>query len=127
MADPPYNNYVQAVHNESYPQVLRLNNIWEACNNLSSSGQLERWRWKLDTVWRELYPAAMKLDETIPEDKEQEKWVKQKENIDNEITNAKERDTIYKALCKKEEFLRLLQDKAGKGAKWKTEGDDDFD
>ena len=49
-------------YNEAVNQLTRLNFLWQSCNELSTSGNLLKWKWRLDAVWRELSASAIKLD-----------------------------------------------------------------
>ena len=110
--------------NESINNLIRLNNLYQQCNEYSSKGKLSQWKGALDAVWRELYSSAMKMDEKIK--KVEDTWVKRKEKIDEKFKTVKNRDEAYKLLSEKEEFLRLLQDKVGKGTDWTDEDEDGF-
>ena len=110
--------------NESINNLIRLNNLYQQCNEHSSKGNLSRWKGILDSVWRELYSSAMKLDERIKDKKL--KWVTRKEELDKELLKVNNRDEAYKKLSEKEEFLRLLQDKSGKGTDWQDDDEDGF-
>ena len=54
-----------AQFNESISQIMRMNELWQNCNRFSSSGQLLKWKWTLDAIWRELSPDAFRLDKQI--------------------------------------------------------------
>ena len=54
-----------AAYNESINQLYRINNLWQKCNDYSSSGHLVKWKWTLDAMWRELSADADRLDENI--------------------------------------------------------------
>lgn len=112
-------------YNEAINQLIRINNIWQQCCEYSSNGHLTKWKWKLEAAWRELSSSAKKLDESLGKD--EKSWVKQKEEKDTAIANVKTREELYKALNDKEEFLRWLQDKAGKGSAYSDEDDNDFE
>ena len=125
MADEPeINSTIQSRFHGAFNEIGRLNFLWQECNALSSTGRLTKWRWKLDSIWRELSASAFRLDENIG--KEKETWKQKIEAIDKEIIAAKNRDEVYKCLCKKEEALRLLQDASGKGTAWTDESESGF-
>ena len=110
--------------NETINHLIRLNNLYQQCNEHSSKGNLSRWKGILDAVWRELSSSAVKLDERIKN--ENDKWTYRKEQIDKKLLNIKNREEAYNILNEKEEFLRLLQDKSGKGTDWTDDDDDGF-
>ena len=105
----------------AFNELARLNVLWSECNSLSSSGELMKWRWKLDAIWRELSASANKLD-GVGDD--EESWSSQNKIINEKIIKARERNELYNLLNEKEEFLRRLQDACGKGTKY-TEGDEE--
>ncbi len=110
--------------NETINHLIRLNNLYQQCNEHSSKGNLARWKGILDAVWRELSSSASKLDEKIKDDKL--KWVTKKKEIDDKLLKSTNRDEAYNLLSEKEQFLRLLQDKSGKGTDWQDEDEDGF-
>ena len=111
--------------NEAKYQIFRLHLLWLSCNNMANAGELEQWKWKLDTIWRELSPDAYKKDKGKEDkDKFKTKIVQLNENI----TKAeKNKSLLYKSLEEKEIFLRILQDDVGKGTKTRNIDDEDFD
>lgn len=111
--------------NEAKYQILRLHVLWQSCNNLSQSGQLLQWKWKLDAIWRELSPDAKLEDDNM--DKEEEKYFNQVKKINKTIADSKKDTVIYLTLQEKEIFLRCLQEKVGKGGRRSSGDDDDID
>ena len=105
--------------NEAKYQILRLHVLWQSCNSLSQSGHLVKWKWKLDTIWRELAADAKELDE--------KKYFGDLEEKNEKIADYKTSDDLYQALQQKEIFLRCLQEAAGKGSKRSSSDDDDID
>jgi len=97
-------------YNEASFQILRLHNLWESCNKLSSAGKLLGWNWALDCIWRELSPDAARIDEKFYFG-EMEK-INKKIMIDRNFSRR-----LYPILIEKEIFLRNLQDTAGKGSR----------
>lgn len=80
---------------------------------------MDKWRWTLDVIWRELSYDTFKLKDS--EDSE-----KSMEDLDLEINKAflnSKNSEVYSLLSKKEISLRILQHKVGKGAKYE---DNDF-
>lgn len=115
---------IQSRFHGAFNEISRLNFLWQQCNNLSSTGQLKQWRWKLDSIWRELSASASRLDEN--KKKDTTSWKEQIEKINDKINSAKTRDDMYKLLNEKEELLRLLQDYSGKGTAWSDDSDSGF-
>lgn len=122
-----HESYIQELtsdFNEAKFQIYRLHILWVTCNNLSNEGKLEEWKWKLDTIWRELSPDAKYKDKN----KEKEAtYFYNVEILNKKITEAKERNDLYNALQEKEVFLRCLQDEVGKGSKKSSTEIEDFD
>jgi hypothetical protein len=110
--------------NEAKFQIYRLHILWVTCNNLSNEGKLQEWKWKLDTIWRELSPDAQYKDKNkeIPNT-----YFYKVELLNKKIAETKEREELYNVLQEKEIFLRCLQDEVGKGSKKSSTEIEDFD
>ena len=130
--------------NEAQFQILRLHNLWTACNNNSQQGNLESWKWKLDNIWRELYADAKsyvlkgkkkdkeKQENTLNEfEKEINKLNENIMNAEKEINenrmNKLSKSKLYKALTDKEMYLRYIADLFGKGSRRKADDEDRMD
>ena len=106
--------------NEAKYQILRLHLLWQSCNTLSQNGQLVKWKWKLDAIWRELAADAKEKNELLLYEKNK--------LLNNKIAfNKDEEDKLYLSLQDKEIFLRTLQESVGKGSKKRFTDEDDFD
>lgn len=107
--------------NEAAFQITRLHGCWTLANSYSRKGKLNAWKWILDVIWRELYANA----------KRNTNWEEIKKSIkeiDTKIArNQFERNKLYKYLIEKEEFLRELQDKVGKGSSYNDDLDSMID
>lgn len=104
--------------NEAGYQIARLNYLWNDCNNNSSSGKLNAYKWNLDRIWVELSADASEKDE--------EYYFPAIQVYNNAISKAKSNSTLYKMLEKKEIFLRKLQESVGKGGKKSDQGGEDW-
>jgi len=93
--------------NEAGFQILRLHESWQNTNTKSSRGDLDNWKWTLDSIWREL--AA-----DFTDDKKVHLKIKV---LNHKIGIAKTKDQLYWSLDKKHIFLKELQEAAGKGGK----------
>jgi len=122
--------------NEAKFQIIRLHLLYQSCNTLSQSGSLDKWKWRLDSMWRELSPDAKEKDGYPGNEFKQwlEEGIKKEgtyiytiTKLNEEIANAKTDNAIYDALQKKEIFLRCLQDDVGKGSKRSSSDEDDID
>ena len=109
--------------NEAKLQIFRLHLLWLSCNTLSQIGKLTEWKWKLDTIWRELSPDATIKDKG--KDIKDTYFYKIKK-LNLAIAEAKEDKDIYNALQEKEIFLRCLQEEVGKGSKRSYADEENF-
>ncbi len=98
--------------NEASFQIVRLNYLWVLCNESSSNGKLNTYKWALDRVWMELSSDAYDVNE--------KKYRNGMRIFNTAISKAKNKSILYAVLQEKEIFLRRLQEKVGKGGK-KTE------
>lgn len=118
-----YTKELTSDFNEAKFQIYRLHILWITCNNLSQSGNLIEWKWKLDTIWRELSPDATEKDKG----KKTGDYHKKNKELNDNIAKAKDDTAIYNALQEKEIFLRCLQEEVGKGSKKSSSDMEDFD
>lgn len=114
-----------STYNQAVSQIIRLDRAWSACNFYSSIGELIKWKWQLDVIWRELIADSKIIDDNIDENKL--KYCSKIKEVNNEIGLCKTKTALYNSLCKKEELLRLLEDESGKGSKRSSDDEDDFD
>lgn len=117
--------------NEANLQIMRLHQLWEKAETRASSGELVKWAWVLDGIWRELYSDVLRLPE--------EKLSEENKKLNKLIAIALPRNTIesktfnpyadalYPLLNKKHQFLKALQDKAGKGGSYESTVEAEFD
>ena len=111
--------------NESMFQIQRLHNIWLDCETLSRKGNFSDWNWKLNSAKKELNWDAKELD-----NKEDSNYLNKLEELDKQIFLAlikRLRGTLYKLLTEKEMLLRTIQQECGKGARYKSAEEDDWD
>ncbi len=100
--------------NEAAYQIERLHNLWMKCNHYSTSGLLDKWKFHLDAIKRELGKDIKDLDK----DKEKNTYNHKINLINLEIAKVKyDKDLLYLALQKKDELLREVQEDTGKGSK----------
>lgn len=109
-------------YNEAKFQILRLHSLWQSCNRYSQGGDLVKWRWALDTIWRELSADA--------KNKDKNKYELRFKDVNDKIKQAfleRNREKQYEALDLKDQELRFLQDEVGKGGKrHDKDQDEDF-
>jgi len=121
-----------STYNEANLQIIRLHQLWESAESKASSGQLLKWAWILDGIWRELYADVLRHDKT-------DDLVKECNNLNKLIAVAMPRNdkntktvnpyanALYAILNKKHQFLKSLQDKANKGGSYESATEEDFD
>lgn len=102
--------------NEGQLQLQRLHNIWLKCNYFLTRGDYLNWNWNLDCAWIELSPDAYDFDKQTKE--EEDKYFSKIEKLNEDVSNSlKNKDGLYKLLMKKHIFLKLLQERVGKGGR----------
>ena len=108
--------------NEATFQIERLHNLWLAIGRNSRHGRsnLTAWKFLLDEVWRELIADVEKMADTEGIKKENEKLKKN-------IVNARGQEDLYNALDERHCFLKIIQDKSGKGGSYQDENAFDID
>ncbi len=107
----------QSKFNAGVAQLYRLDNLWREANMYSTGGQLGKWNWILDCVWREL---AIMDEKTI-----KKFWRYNKEIVLSRRKNQK--GSLNYWLSEKERFLRTLQDNSGKGTAFRESSGDYMD
>lgn len=105
-------------YNEAKFQIIRLHNHWIKADLYSNNGNFPRWKFILDTIWRELYADVKKN----PKSKE---WVEENKELKSQIANSKTKSHIYESLNDRHEFLKYIQDKVGKGSRYADEDSED--
>ena len=110
--------------NEAKFQIYRLHILWLNCNAIAEQGKLVQWKWKLDTIWRELSPDAKQADNSKGSSSN---YFEQIKDLNHNIAMAKENTALYNSMQEKEIFLRYLQEKVGKGSKKSSKEEEDFD
>jgi len=120
-----YNNSEQTVipqrsakFNSMIAILIRINGLWDRFNQLVLRGNLMGANWVLDRVWGEIVADANNEDK--------ENFHKFKEDF-SKINKSLDKAKLYELVCKKEEFLRLLQNKQGKGVAYEESVDDYMD
>ena len=114
--------------NEAGLAIMRLNNIWVDVEEQVSKGNLSAWRWKLDGIWRELYPDVVRMGEQNKTKSEPDnKYIKDWEEFERRWKKAKTRSQYYEILHAKHCFLKVLQSDAGKGGSYRSTTENDFE
>lgn len=126
-----------SVYNSAGFIAQRLHNICLDCNTHKRSGAYSLWNGDLDAYWCELAGdvkpdgdeevAFKKLNEGLGKVGPIQNWNKQTsfEGISQDLLKKKAEQ--YQKLIDKELFLRRLQNKQGKGTKYRDDADDYMD
>jgi len=122
-------------YNENAFQISRLHNHWMEVARYREKGMLQQVRWKLDSIEIEL-----KLDAKEDEINKLDEINKNIKEIDIRISNLKKNKDLteddlrnlpnillYDLLKQKEEILRDVRQKAGKGTTYKDLDADEMD
>ncbi len=106
--------------NEAGLQILRLDNLWKKAEDYASEGSLERWMFILDSIFREL-----KADVNHLSDKQQQLIENKKLKLKVLIAMSGTRTEWHKALNERHQYLKVLQDKTGKGGSYSDGSEED--
>ncbi len=107
-------------YNEAGLQIMRLNELWLRSEFYASRGLLIKWKFKLDSIWRELFADVLRFD------KSKDIITKNKE-LKKTISECKTTSTLYDALNERHQHLKEIQDAFGKGGIYIDEDTDDFE
>lgn len=111
---------LKSKYNEAGYQILRLHELWNNCERFAHSGDLQKWHWALDSIWRELYADVLKQPEELG-------LIEENKGLRNTIQNAKTPREKYEALNERHLFLKKIQDMAGKGGIYSDGTEEDFE
>lgn len=111
-------------YNDANLSIMRLNNHYMEAEHYANRGNLQAWKYKLDSIWRELYPDVVRLTKTKPEHKN---LVSNNNKLIKKIAEARNAVELYFILHTRHEFLRALQDAAGKAGVYIDENNEDFE
>ncbi len=107
-------------YNEAAMQIMRLHELWLKAELYANRGLLVKWKFILDSVWRELYP-------DVKRKKDSKKTIEENLKLKKTISECNRSFEIYTALNERHEFLKGVQDSVGKGAMYMDADDDRFD
>lgn len=124
----------QSAFNEASYQLMRLHQLWELCHQHSMRGELDKLRWTLDRVGQELAIDAVRINgnnlDEFTQWNQKNPYLRQLSEIDDAITTAhkgRDKAKLYAALKLKEQYLRAIQDGAGKGGKYVSPSEDEME
>ena len=100
----------KALYNSGLNQINRLDYLWQMANNYAITGNLMRWNWILDTIWRELASDAKKY--------EIDKFYS---FIAELVKHKNNHAMLYMTLDKKHIFLKDVETREGKGPVYKED------
>ena len=121
------NSEQTAKYNESSLQLMRLHEIWLRCNRYQTDGNLIKLKWELMNAWIELSAAAFKMDSQNKLFDSKKGWVERMNELRAEFSKVNNREELHDLLFRIQLFLRLLQDRSGKGTKWVDSDEDDIE
>jgi hypothetical protein len=118
-----YNQYAEntekSLFNEGTLQIQRLHNCWLECEIKAKRGLLDEWNFVLDGVWRELIADINRLEDS-------EKILKTNILFNKKICTEKDRKIKYQLVDMRHQWLKVLQDKVGKGTKYVSADSEHF-
>lgn len=107
-------------YNDAGLSVARLHEIWTNCRHYLKTGNFKDWKSELDNAWLELYPDILRQDSKA-------ELIKKNLALIKLISETKNRAQLLFILMKRQEFLREIQDMAGKAGSYVSEDDEDFE
>ena len=113
-------NTQTSTYNEAGFSISRLHNYWVKCEYFAQRNLLVKWKFLLDSIWRELYHDVERSPNKEALKKENEKLMKR-------IAFSKSKTQLYFNIQKRHEFLKKVQDSAGKGGSYRDESDEAFE
>lgn len=107
-------------YNEAGMQIIRLHELWLKAELYANRGLLIKWKFILDSVWRELFPdVKRKNDDGIT--------IKENNQLKKTISECKTPSSMYVSLDERHQFLKGVQDSVGKGAIYMDADSEHFD
>ncbi len=107
-------------YNEAGMQIMRLHELWLKAELYANRGLLIKWKFILDSVWRELYSDVKRQNDS-------EEVIKDNNKLKKNISECKTAPAMYTALDARHQFLKGVQDSVGKGAMYMDADSDAFD
>ena len=112
-------NQKVSLYNSGVAHIQRLDELCNKAHRFATLGNLPQWNWILDRVWMEVIGDLEAEDPRIEEFNRFKLVIGDlnKRFTDKKIDFEEYKRLRYEALMAKEEFLRRLQNKLGKGTK----------
>ena len=112
-------------YNDAGLSISRLHEHWLQAEHYANSGKLIKWKFKLDSIWRELFPDILRIKKN--NEKEFDEIIKNNKTFKEKIAYSKKQTELYYNLEKRHEFLRMIQDLAGKAGVYVDEDEEGFE
>lgn len=106
-------------YNEAGLQIMRLNQLWLRSEIYANKGLLIKWKFILDSIWRELYSDVKRKEKS-------EDVIEENNKLKKTISQSKISSSMYNALDERHQFLKGVQDSVGKGAIYMDVDSDDI-
>jgi len=109
-------------YNEAGLQIQRLHNLWLKINEVTRQGNADliSWKYLLDDVWRELIA-------DVQNQSNKKDIIKENNLLKKLISLSSSNQTMYSALDRRHQFLKVLQDKVGKGGAYQDDSSESMD
>ncbi len=107
-------------YNDAFYSINRLHDSWLRCKTYIRRGNFRDLKYELDIVWLELYTDVLRQHD-------KQDIIKKNKDIMNQISNATTKSYLFYLLKKRYEFLREIQDTAGKGNVYVDENSEGFE
>ncbi len=107
-------------YNEAGMQIMRLHELWLKAESYANKGLLIKWKFILDSIWRELYSDVKRKDDSG-------EWIKNNNKLKKSISESKIGSQMYSTLDERHQFLKEIQDSVGKGGMYMDADSDAFD
>ncbi len=107
-------------YNEAAMQISRLHDLWLKAELYANRGLLIKWKFILDSIWRELKADVKRKDNS-------KDIINDNNKLKKTISECKTSPGMYNALDERHQFLKEVQDSVGKGAMYMDADDDAFD
>ncbi|KKN27597.1 hypothetical protein LCGC14_0862840 [marine sediment metagenome] len=119
-------------YNEAALQIIRLNNLWVKIETCVNEGELYKWQYLLDSIWRELRADVNHLSETVENGNtysEKDKTLRMNKYLKLKVLvmGSNTRTEWNNALNQRHEFLKQLQDDVGKGGIFVDKSERDYE
>ncbi len=105
-------------YNDAGYSISRLHDNWLRCYSYIRRGKFNSWKIELDIIWLELFPDVLRHEKCDKYKEDNNKHIK----IIADCANNKQK--MFYALIKRQEFLRGLQDDSGKGGVYIDENEE---